>query len=558
MNLSTILPDGRTVDLNTTEGADAYIMCNEKNYCSKIIREASVVRSRLVGGNQIFVETEILYQIYSQLGMSSQVASDEVFAQIPDSELECWFDHFMQLLVTWTTDDTWRSTGDIHPCNHVLFKVTTQMFKHKSPIAVALDTDFLRVLADFLEARSDSGLPHFMIAQHVCKMLSSMTCFHLYHAISKKDRTKETKVASCREKFMRKLESSGILCQFLRCSTLLPSDECTKLDYFIFDEIVKCPRHLKSNFVKGSICGDTVLAILDGTSYACANEKILKYMRSIARLAEEFGKSGVDIVKIQNCYFCQNVIKTGLKLCSRCKITRYCSKECQKAHWKKHKVYCEPYDNKDANHSRNDLFFKHAPDFLIQNYVKIAKEMIEIMKTKNCKRYEIIVHLDYHIGKDGSLVPPALRDPPEFQVVIYRSYFKEGRPGHWCGDKMCKMFKEDMDASLQHQDNRHRLLYFFVRSQKNTAAMHNLDGTILKGHNVFSEDTLQAVRLVFEEDDYIPLFKCFVDNYDSLLQMIRLLNAGSGVFSPGFLRAVNQCPELMSIIQKEHALLQNL
>lgn len=325
---------------------------------------------------------------------------------------------------------------------------------------------------------------------------------------------------------------------------------CKRGLHFIFDEIVKCPRLLKNNFLKGSICGDTALTIMDGTtSYACANEKILKYVRSIARLAEEFVKSGVDIVKIQNCYFCQNIIKTGLKLCSRCKITLYCSKECQKAHWKKHKVYCEPYDNKDANHSRNDLFFKHAPDFLIQNYIQIAKQMIGIMKTKNCKKYEIIVQLDYSIGED---------DPQEFQVVLYRNYFKEGQLDHWCNDKMCKMFEDDMDISLQHQDNRHRLLYFFVRSHKNTAAMHNLDGTILKGHNVFSEDTLQAMRLVFEEDDYIPLFKCFVDKYDSLLQMIRLLNAGSGVFSTGFFRAVNQCPELMSIMRKEHALLQNL
>jgi len=194
MNRSTILPDGRTVDVNTKEGADAYIMCNKKNYCSKIVREVTVVRNR---GNLSVVETTVLYLIYSQLGMSSNVASDEVFAQIPDSELECWFDHFMQLLVTWTTDDTWRSTGEIHPCNHALFMVTTSMFTHKSPIAVACDTDFLRVLADFLEeARSDSGLPHFKIAQHVCKMLSYMTCIHLHYKTSKTVVTKETWASS--------------------------------------------------------------------------------------------------------------------------------------------------------------------------------------------------------------------------------------------------------------------------------------------------------------------------------------------------------------------------
>ncbi|KAJ7151343.1 hypothetical protein C8R43DRAFT_1004870 [Mycena crocata] len=32
--------------------------------------------------------------------------------------------------------------------------------------------------------------------------------------------------------------------------------------------------------------------------------------------------------------------KNGLKLCGRCKLTRYCSKECQTIHWKSHKHSC--------------------------------------------------------------------------------------------------------------------------------------------------------------------------------------------------------------------------
>ncbi|KAJ6502797.1 hypothetical protein C8R47DRAFT_1193113 [Mycena vitilis] len=39
---------------------------------------------------------------------------------------------------------------------------------------------------------------------------------------------------------------------------------------------------------------------------------------------------------------CENCItmRSNLRRCAQCGLTRYCSKECQKAHWKTHKPYC--------------------------------------------------------------------------------------------------------------------------------------------------------------------------------------------------------------------------
>ena len=40
---------------------------------------------------------------------------------------------------------------------------------------------------------------------------------------------------------------------------------------------------------------------------------------------------------------CENV-GIGYKKCGRCNVQRYCSKQCQKAHWKKHKRACKLFN----------------------------------------------------------------------------------------------------------------------------------------------------------------------------------------------------------------------
>ncbi|KAF8434299.1 ankyrin [Boletus edulis BED1] len=42
---------------------------------------------------------------------------------------------------------------------------------------------------------------------------------------------------------------------------------------------------------------------------------------------------------------CDNckIKQSGLKQCSRCQVVRYCSTECQRAHWKMHKQSCTPF-----------------------------------------------------------------------------------------------------------------------------------------------------------------------------------------------------------------------
>ncbi|KZV93516.1 hypothetical protein EXIGLDRAFT_717114, partial [Exidia glandulosa HHB12029] len=43
----------------------------------------------------------------------------------------------------------------------------------------------------------------------------------------------------------------------------------------------------------------------------------------------------------RQCAFCEKVGPQAMPTCSRCKLVRYCSKECQKAAWKTHKLVCK-------------------------------------------------------------------------------------------------------------------------------------------------------------------------------------------------------------------------
>lgn len=55
----------------------------------------------------------------------------------------------------------------------------------------------------------------------------------------------------------------------------------------------------------------------------------------------QFSESKIKIIK--KCDICNS--EKNLKLCSRCKTIYYCSQECQKKGWEKHKLQCKKIMN---------------------------------------------------------------------------------------------------------------------------------------------------------------------------------------------------------------------
>jgi len=81
-----------------------------------------------------------------------------------------------------------------------------------------------------------------------------------------------------------------------------------------------------------------------------------------------------------------------LKMCSRCKMVRYCSEECQKRHWKLHKMDC----NKDEIFNYNNI--KKAKIFLkniIKNeniFAKLKEYAYAQVEKEKVKTFEDIGH----------------------------------------------------------------------------------------------------------------------------------------------------------------------
>ncbi|TDL24194.1 hypothetical protein BD410DRAFT_896906 [Rickenella mellea] len=77
----------------------------------------------------------------------------------------------------------------------------------------------------------------------------------------------------------------------------------------------------------------------------------------------------------------RNVAK--LKMCQKCKMTVYCSVQCQKAHWKVHKPICgDPFQTEQPLPSQSVLY-----ESMSETVVEICSELLQRLKDGDPERY---------------------------------------------------------------------------------------------------------------------------------------------------------------------------
>lgn len=101
-------------------------------------------------------------------------------------------------------------------------------------------------------------------------------------------------------------------------------------DKFYFDEI---QFYVHMYVAKVFTRSDTVSTSECKEHFVSNSDKTFTLVKVLGDRLKEYLKPKIDL--------CSKCGKEGIHVCSRCKLTHYCSSECQKGHWKDHKLICK-------------------------------------------------------------------------------------------------------------------------------------------------------------------------------------------------------------------------
>jgi hypothetical protein len=428
------LPNGRHIELASREGADDFVETVGTDFISTNLNLTTTS------------DGELHFAYHIMCMVSEKASPDKIASGIPESELRIFIEHMRDTLITLSTDRNWLRSGIVSLRHELLLKALTSFEKHPSFLKAFVSNEGMEAVAKFYSSRKKNVPPNHKVAEFIIGLVGSMIMFLM-------------KEGSSLERGFSTIEKTGILGQLIRCIPVFPeySSEVVSL---IQSSLQLVKKKLKPGTPTGDIL-DAVIAGKDGPINEEAKSSLAR-LQILARLSnDKYDNSGHP----KSCRRCEKIETPGgamLMKCQRCKVTYYCNRECQVAHWKSHKEACNHLGS--GNERRSEFKTHHCTlwAFVQSNRFDILKEAYKKGQEYNVPKKELAVEIDFH----GDA--PALRN--EFKVRLTSDFFEESAliaaPGWLHRDTLSASVREEYEGASSND------LLVVCRASNNTVKIH--------------------------------------------------------------------------------------
>lgn len=342
MPINITLPNGRTVDAETKQGANYFIQdpSGPFEFFSQNLEHVQQVCDRVHRRrNKTPTPQEIneISLVYAMAHALAENADEDVFAKIPEEEIRCYMEHVLFQMGRMSEDNSnWARTGNLRKYHEdMMLEGLIGLFRHSAPTKLAFEMDFFEALQKFASAPSS-------IAADPAETITMIVANAVISTLVFKEELPTT------AKAFAKLESSGMLEQFIRLSVVNPVTSPGVLK--CYDQLNACTSLIQKKFTDDQPCGKACKEILGRSSLHL--HPVVSELRKISSFTS-FIEQRADLPKgmkdgYKHCRKCNKLehsleFQRGLQKCSRCKSAWYCSRECQVSDVSHSFMYCSCY-----------------------------------------------------------------------------------------------------------------------------------------------------------------------------------------------------------------------
>jgi hypothetical protein len=391
VSLQVLLPNGRNVELFSEQGADEFIDTVGADFISTSLTATD--------------DTELTCAYTLMIAVSDNASPEKIASGIPESELGTFIEKTRDTLDTLSSDRDWLRSGTVSKWHDLLLQTIASFSKHSSFLKMFLSNEGMEAVAKFYASRKMNDTPSHKVAEFIVLLVNNSLSVLEHEGVSG-------------DKAFGIIEKTGLLGQFIRCVPVVdPERSASQMTW-----LQTCSQLVKKKLKAGTRTGDILDAVIAGKD-GPINEEVKSSLVKLQSLARLSNNNSTDDQKCMYLKMCQHCDKTETQMdsallmkCQRCKVTYYCSKDCQVADWKIHKKLCEKFSSGVVSRSAIKTSQTTISSFVESNYFGIAREVYKKTQEYSVPKKELLVEIDFY--KDA----PALRN--KIQVFLLSDFFE--------------------------------------------------------------------------------------------------------------------------------------